>query len=157
MILAAIDTNVLVYAADRSGDPRKHQAAASLIHDCAATGRGILPLQALTEFYAVAVRKKQIAPTDAAAFLDVLTEMFPIREAIVADLTDAMRVHREHGVPFWDGLMWSVARRAGARYLLSEDFQDGRELEAVRFVDPFAVGNEALVAKIVASDSRTVG
>ena len=36
--------------------------------------------------------------------------------------------------------MWAAARTAGAAVLLTEDFQDGQEVEGVRFVDPFAEG-----------------
>jgi predicted nucleic acid-binding protein len=35
------------------------------------------------------------------------------------------------------------------RYLLTEDFQDGRTLGGVTFVDPFRGDNEQLLAKIL--------
>jgi predicted nucleic acid-binding protein len=143
---------VLIYAADRDGDPRKHEAAIDILRGLAAVGRGLLPLQALSEFYAVAIRKSRIESADAAAFMDVLAEMFPVREAVLADVRDAVRVHHAHGIPFWDGMLWSVTRRAGARYLLSEDFQDGRDLEGIRFVDPFAASNAELVARLIAGE-----
>ena len=63
-------------------------------------------------------------------------------------MIDAARVHRDHGVPFWDGMLWSVARRAGAQMLLSEDFQDGRVLEGVRFLNPFVPENAAALSKL---------
>ncbi len=34
-------------------------------------------------------------------------------------------------------MLWAVARAAGCRYLLSEDFQSGRTLGVVTFVNPF--------------------
>jgi len=40
-------------------------------------------------------------------------------------------------IPYWDALIVAAAQRSGARYLLSEDFQPGREYEGVRIVDPF--------------------
>lgn len=149
MILAAVDTNLLIYSAARGGDERKHLVAVKLLRELAAAGRGILPLQALSEFYAVAVRKGTVPPSEAAAYVDLLSEMFPVREASFADVQDAMRVHRDHGVSFWDGMLWSVARRAGTRLLLSEDFQDGRELEGVRFVDPFVERNAGVLAHLL--------
>jgi predicted nucleic acid-binding protein len=75
--------------------------------------------------------------------------MFPVQEALLADVQDAIRVHREHGISFWDGMLWSVTRRAGARILLSEDFQDGRDLEGVRFVDPFAERNAGILTDLI--------
>ena len=150
-MIAAIDTNVLIYAADRTADSRKHEIGAKLLNDLARTGRGLLPLQALTEFYAVATRKSEVRAAEAAAFVDAFAEILPVREAGLADAVDAMRVHREHGVSFWDGMLWSVARRSGARLILSEDFQDGRVLEGVRFVNPFAQANPRALAEIVGS------
>jgi hypothetical protein len=37
----------------------------------------------------------------------------------------------------------------GVRYLLTEDFQDGRTLGGVTLVDPFQAGNEPLLAEIL--------
>jgi len=150
MIAAAIDTNILVYAAQHDGDRAKHDAATTLLRSLSLAQRAMLPLQALSEFYAVAARKTGISPEDIAAFMRVLAEMFPVREAVLADVLEAARIHQAHGVPFWDGMLWSVARRNGARYVLSEDFQDGRELEGVRFVNPFMPGNAALLSQIAA-------
>ena len=56
-MIAAIDTNVLIYAADRASARDKHEVAADLLNRLAVTRRGLLPLQALTEFYAVALAK----------------------------------------------------------------------------------------------------
>jgi predicted nucleic acid-binding protein len=46
-------------------------------------------------------------------------------------------------------MLWATADRVGVRYLLTEDFQDGRVLGGVTFVNPFEGGNEALFAKIL--------
>jgi predicted nucleic acid-binding protein len=40
-------------------------------------------------------------------------------------------------VPYWDALILAAARRAGSRYLLSEDFQAGRRYEDVEVLNPF--------------------
>ncbi|MGQ9368027.1 PIN domain-containing protein [Azospirillum sp. ST 5-10] len=145
MSLAGLDTNVLLYAADNRGDADKHRTAVALLDRLSAAGRGLVVLQALTEFYAVATRTKGIPPDQASRYVEVWSDAFPVREAVLADVADAMRVHRAHGIPFWDGMMWAVARRAGARYLLSEDLQDGRDLEGVRFVNPFRPENRLLL------------
>lgn len=143
MILAGFDTNILLYAADRTGDSGKHGVAVNLLDRASAARRGLLPLQALAEFYTVAVRKFGAAPAAAAAYVDVWSDVFPVHAAGLADVADAMRVHRDHGIAFGDAMMWSVSRRAGARMLVSEDLQDGRELEGVRFVNPFNPANTA--------------
>jgi predicted nucleic acid-binding protein len=40
-------------------------------------------------------------------------------------------------IPYWDALIVAAAQRSGARYLLSEDFEPGREYEGVRIENPF--------------------
>lgn len=149
MMLSGIDTNILLYAVDSAGDPEKHRRAVDLMDRLGAAGCGVLPLQTLTEFYSVAVRKYRTSPEQASRYVDVWNGVFPIREAVFADVVDAMRVHRDHGVQFWDGMIWSVVRRAGGRVLFSEDLQDGRELEGVRFVNPFAPANASVLEEFL--------
>ena len=50
-----------------------------------------------------------------------------------------MRAVEEHKLSFWDEMQWAVAKQAGAMLLLSEDLQHDRELEGVRFLNPFLV------------------
>lgn len=149
MIHAGLDTNILLYAADNAGDAEKHRIAADLLGRLSAEGSGLLPLQALTEFYAVATRKQHVPLERASLYLDAWSHVFPVREAVFADVVDAMRVHRDHGVQFWDGMIWSVTKRAGARFLLSEDFQDGRDLEGVRFLNPSIQRNMRLLEDVL--------
>jgi predicted nucleic acid-binding protein len=42
-----------------------------------------------------------------------------------------------HGLSFWDALIWAAAHENGVPIIYSEDFQHGRELEGVRFINPF--------------------
>ena len=42
----------------------------------------------------------------------------------------------EHGLSFWDAMIWATARQAGCSTVLSEDMQDGQRLGGVEFVDP---------------------
>jgi len=150
-MLTGIDTNILLYAADSAGDPVKHHIAITLLDRLGASGRGVLPLQTLTEFYSVAVRKYRAPPEQASRYVDVWSGVFSVREAVFADVADAMRVHRDHGVQFWDGMIWSVVKRVGARVLFSEDLQDGRELEGVRFMNPFSPANASALEEFLAS------
>jgi predicted nucleic acid-binding protein len=46
-----------------------------------------------------------------------------------------------HGLSFWDGLIWAAAKEAGVGIVYSEDFQHGRDLEGVRWENPFATSS----------------
>src|SRR5688572_24837674 len=108
MMLVGFDTNILLYAVDSTGDVDKHESALALLDRASAVGRGLLPLQALSEFYAVAVRKLRAEPGQASSYVEVWSDVFPVHPAGLADVADAMRVHRQHGIAFWDAMMWSV-------------------------------------------------
>ena len=56
---------------------------------------------------------------------------------------------KKHRLAFWDAMLWAAAQRAGIRYLLSEDLQDGFELQGVRFVNPFETANARLLDEIL--------
>jgi predicted nucleic acid-binding protein len=43
-----------------------------------------------------------------------------------------------HGLSFWDALIWSSAVENKIAIIYTEDFQDGRVVEGVHFVNPFA-------------------
>jgi predicted nucleic acid-binding protein len=142
--LISLDSNVLVYAADRNAGQR-HDQAAALIERAIRAGTCIQTLQSLCEFYNVATRKIGVDPEAAAAFVDGWNAVIQVEPHVPADLTNAMRAVREHLLSFWDGMLWATARRIGVGTLFTEDFQDGRVLEGVRFVNPFAAHNDALI------------
>lgn len=76
---------------------------------------------------------------------------YPLEASTPADLDQAMQAAREHRLSFWDAMLWATLRRIGVRVLISEDFQDGRILDGVRFVDPFAVRNANFIAQLLPS------
>lgn len=100
-----MDANILIYAVGHGGEKHKHGLANELLDHLSAAQCGILPLHALTQFYAVAPRKDATTPTAAAAFVETMAALFPVLEAVLADTIDAMRVHRDHNIPFWDGMI----------------------------------------------------
>jgi predicted nucleic acid-binding protein len=142
-----LDANILVYAIDTAAGLR-HASAGALIERVLLGGRGTLILQTMTEFYSVATRKFRIPSRDALLFLDKLRAVLSVHAADERDFDRATRDDR-YGLSFWDALLWATADRVGVRYLLSEDFQDGRTLGGVTFVDPFKGANERLLAEIL--------
>lgn len=129
------DSNILIYAADREGGDR-HELARMLVAS-AARADCVLSVQALAEFFAVATRKTGVSTTAAIALVDGWQAMFKSISATPATLGAAMAAIRDHKLSFWDAMLWAVAREAGCRYILSEDFQSGRTLGGVTFVNPF--------------------
>jgi predicted nucleic acid-binding protein len=146
-LTVAFDTDVLVYAVDR-GEGSRHLVASLLIERALRKRRGLLILQTLAEFYSITTGKLKGRPADSLRFLDRLRAVLALHAADERDFDRATRGDRQ-GLSFWDALLWATADRIGVRYLLTEDFQDGRTLGGVTFVDPFRGDNEQLLAKIL--------
>ncbi len=142
-----LDTNLLVYAIDRDADERHLQAIA--IVDRAVEQDCVLTLQVLAKFFHAVTRKGKMPAAEAREQVSDWLIMFPVVAADGQALTRAMGAVQRHNLPFWDALLWATAKAAGVTVLLSEDFQDGRELEGVQFrnpfamEDPYAAGNKA--------------
>ena len=147
--MIAVDTNILVYATDSlAGD--KHAVAKSLLTTAMAARRLMLPLQVLGEFSHVAVRKAEQTPAAAAEFVMAWSAIAQVEAYRLDDVRSALRARMEHDLPFWDALIWAVCERTGITTLLTEDFQDGRALGSVRFLDPFKPANATRLARSLA-------
>ena len=142
--MISLDTNILVYSVDRDAGDR-HNTAANLVERSVRAGNCVQPLQSLCEFFNIATRKIGLDVSIAAEVVVRWQAAVPIEPASDDDLRNAMRAVREHGLSFWDALLWATVRRVGVELLISEDFQDGRSIEGVRILNPFAARNTGLI------------
>ncbi|HMR31339.1 MAG TPA: PIN domain-containing protein [Geminicoccaceae bacterium] len=146
MARVSFDSNVLIYAADQN-DRRQHRAIEVL--DRAATGPGLLSLQALAEFFHVVTRRRIASRDLAEAQVEDWMKIFPIQRPDMESLREAIGVARRHAIPFWDAMLWATVKAGGCRFLLTEDLQNGRDLEGVRLVNPFDPANDGLIDLIL--------
>ncbi|HVT59020.1 MAG TPA: PIN domain-containing protein [Thermoanaerobaculia bacterium] len=136
----SLDSNILFYAVDADAGDRQQRAReivrrAALSYDC------FLSLQTLCEFFHSTTRKGKLTAAQAAAHLEDWQTLFPVVAATPGSLRLAVRAVEQHSLSFWDAMQWAVAKQSGATLLLSEDLQHDRELEGVRFRNPFVVGD----------------
>ncbi len=130
------DTNVLLYADDESA-PAKQRCSRDLVAEHRRSGTGVISLQVLQEYFVNLTRKLHVDPRIARRKVEMLAE-FDVAAPEVADILAAIDLHRLHGFSFWDALILRSARQSGCRILFSEDFQAGREIDGIRFVNPFS-------------------
>lgn len=138
MARSLVDTNILIYSRDLD-EADKRIRAIEVIDGLAARGEFVLSAQCLNEFCAASLRRGVAVPeveTAVARWRD-LGEVLALEGAATTAALGAVGRHR---LSFWDALIWATARDAGVPEVVSEDFQHGRELEGVRFVDPFRSG-----------------
>ena len=131
-----VDTNLLVYADDRSAGA-KREVALKLLLRLVREGSGVLSLQVLQEYFAAATKRLRIPPEDARRRV-VIFGGFDTVVLGVEDLLAAIDLHRLHSLSIWDSLIVRAAIVGGCRTLYTEDLQHGRRFEGLEIVNPFA-------------------
>lgn len=132
-----VDTNILVYANDRSAG-LKHQIARDLVESLWNTGTGVLSTQVLQEF-CVSVRKRTTTPMPVQEIASLVRD-YQSWEIVVntaESVIDALDLEARHQISFWDALILQAAERADAKILYSEDLSHGQIYGSVRAVNPF--------------------
>lgn len=136
-----VDTNVLVYAYDPT-EAAKQKRAAGVLATLGNLGVGALSAQILGEFFVVATRRipDPLSPAQAERSVTSYMRSWAICELTGWTVLEAVAGVRRHGLNYWDSLVWATAKLNEISVVLSEDFEDGRILEGVRFLDPFRAG-----------------
>jgi len=131
-----IDTNIIVYANDKR-DPLKQRVAVQTITEHMQEGSGVISVQVMQEYAAVAHSKLGQAP-------DVILRQLRLLEAFELVCIDPHLVRRAvehqvlHRIAFWDACIIAAAEHAACRKLLSEDLNPGQRYGDVKVVNPFS-------------------
>lgn len=140
--LEFVDTNVLIYAYDRSAGER-HTRAKALVSELWRSRRGCLSVQVLQEFYVVGARRLiEAAPVDLRVILGDLA-LWHVHAPAAADVLSAVDLHERYQISFWDAMILQSAARLGCAVLWSEDLNAGQRYQGVRVLNPFAMGHPA--------------
>jgi len=132
-----VDANVLVYTRD-AADPAKQRRAGEWMSRLWNDRRGRVSVQVLDEFYVTVTRKLRpgLDRESARTFVRTLFAWDPVPMDTKL-LDNAWTVEDRFSLSFWDALVVSAAQLAGCTTLLTEDLQDGQDLDGVRVVNPF--------------------
>jgi len=133
-----VDSNVLVYAFDPR-DQRKRRQAVAILERLVSSGRGVLSVQCLSEFFNTVTRRlpERMPARMALVELERFAQLWRILELTPAVVLEGCRIASEHSVSVWDSLIWAVAKLNQVPYVLTEDMQHGRYIEGVTFHNPF--------------------
>jgi predicted nucleic acid-binding protein len=132
-----LDTNILVYAYDRSAG-RKHAIAAQWVQDCWKNQTGCLSIQILQEFY-VNVTRKIAAPLEPLIARQIVADLahWRVQTPAAEDVLQAIDLQQRYQLSFWDAMVVQSAARLGCRQLLSEDLQHRQLYGEVQVINPF--------------------
>jgi predicted nucleic acid-binding protein len=140
-----IDTNLLVYAKDRTA-PSKQTRAIAWLAALEDAGAAVLSAQSLREFYWAMLRKDRSRPAVAAIRREIAAMENLVPTALRADfLAEAWALEDSHKVSFHDALLLASALAAGCTIFLSEDMNSGQTIETLTIVNPFTTAPEAVM------------
>jgi len=138
-----VDSNVLLYALD-AADPAKQLAARNWRSELWRGRRGRVSFQVLGEFYVNAVRILPAARDEARGEVRDLLAWNPV----VSDgplLEHGWKIQDRYQLSYWDALIVAAAKASSCRYLLTEDLQDGQELDGIEVLNPFLRAPESVL------------
>ncbi len=125
------DTNILIYAFAKN-DPRA-EIAENLI-----LAGGIIGVQTLNEFTAVAMRKLAMPWAEVLEALGALRTLFPAPVPITLKIHDAaLRIVSRYGYHIYDSLLIAAALESGCHTLFSEDMREGQLIDGLTIRNPF--------------------
>jgi len=130
-----VDTNVILYTYDDLV-PFKRDRAEAWLQWLWLNASGALSWQVIQESYWNAVRKFGIHPDRIRSHVKMLAEWNP-PDVTIGMIERAWYWTDQAQISFWDAMIVAAAERTRCRWLLSEDFQTGREFGSLTVVNPF--------------------
>jgi predicted nucleic acid-binding protein len=131
-----VDTNILVYAHDRSAGA-KHQRARTLLEQLWDSGQGVLSTQVLQELR-INLRRKVSRPLPLEDVRRLIRD-YSTWEVITntpESILQAIEIEARYKTSFWDALILQAAESSGASILYSEDLATGQLYGDIRVVNP---------------------
>ncbi|MDR3674656.1 MAG: PIN domain-containing protein [Acidobacteriota bacterium] len=140
-----VDTNVFIYALD-DADLKKQAAAREWRAELWRRRQGRISFQVLQEFYAKVTHKW---PNVRQAARSEVRDLLAWRPVNVDGgiLDNAWKTQDRFPMSFWDALIVAAAKSASCRYLLTEDFQAGQDLDGLVVVNPFRTDPASLLGE----------
>lgn len=117
------DTNVLLYLL--SADSAKADRAEALL----AQG-GVLSVQVLNEFAAVASRKLGLSYPEIREILAPIRTLCTVEPVTLETHERGLQIAERYGFRLYDAMIIAAALQAGCRTLYSEDLQDSQSLDS---------------------------
>ncbi|MGA2375996.1 MAG: PIN domain-containing protein [Candidatus Sulfotelmatobacter sp.] len=131
-----VDTNILIYAHDRTTGV-KHERARALIEKLWTSGQGVLSTQVLQEL-CVNLRRKVARPLGVDEIRRLVNDYMSWEIVVnsAESVIQALEIEIRYKTSFWDALILQAAEQSGAAILYSEDLAARQNYGAVRVMNP---------------------
>jgi predicted nucleic acid-binding protein len=133
-----VDTNVLVYAYDRTA-AEVQEIARTELRELWESRRGRLSTQVLTEFF-MFLTKAITKPIPAREAREIIRPYTHWVESSAGGQTAvrASEIAELWAIPFWDAMVVASAEEVGARQLLTGAAVAGRTIAGIEIINPFS-------------------
>ncbi len=129
-----VDTNIWLYSFIESQDTSKSQIAKSIISQSDI----IISTQIVNEMSVNLLKKARFSENRIQALIQSLYKRFTILELSPDILLSASKIRANFSFSFWDSIVTASALDSEADFLLSEDMQNGFQLEGkLTIINPF--------------------
>jgi predicted nucleic acid-binding protein len=132
-----VDTNIMVYAHDLDAG-EKHEIAKRTLITLWESGTGVISTQVLQEFY-VTLTRKVPNPLKKSLVRSILKN-YLVWEVVVNNgetILQAIEIEENYNISFWDAMIVSAAYSKNAAFIITEDLNDGQQIEGIIIVNPF--------------------
>lgn len=135
-----VDTNVLVYAHDRSAGV-KQERALDLLRELWRSRLGCMSIQVLQEFYVNITRKvPHTLRSEEAQRVVAALSSWHVHRPSAEEVLDAIVMERRYQISFWDAMILRSASALGCPIVWSEDLNAGQQYGKVEVRNPFLAG-----------------
>jgi len=131
-----IDTNILVYANDKS-EKDKYNKAKKLLLNGIINENIAVSAQVLSEFYVTVTQKiKKTLPADIAKKEIQLFKAVDIIDIDFHLIIKAINISHKHSLSYWDSLIVAAAQKAKCNILYTEDMNPDQTIDSVTIKNP---------------------
>ena len=126
-----VDTNIWLYSFVQSD---KTTIAKNIIESCDI----VISTQVINEMCVNLIKKMDFSEENISNLISSLYKRYPVSELTHEILLNASTIRERHSFSFWDSIIASSALDSDAEYLISEDMQNGFNLQdKLTIINPF--------------------
>ena len=120
-----IDTNIWLYSFIQSQNKEKTEIARTIIKECEI----VISTQIVNEICVNLIKKADFSEGKIQNLIESLYKKYTVFELSQDILLSASKIRHNHNFSFWDSVIAASALDCDAVYLISEDMQDGFNLD----------------------------
>ncbi|MFH1587729.1 MAG: PIN domain-containing protein [Candidatus Diapherotrites archaeon] len=136
-----IDSNILVYAFDKS-EKQKHEKAKKFLTEALRNKTGILSIQNLAEFHYTITKKakRPVSKEFSQETIKELTNSLWILKYTESTLINSINLENLYKIHFWDALIAATMQENNIKTIYTENTKDFKKIPGIKTINPIQQG-----------------